>query len=199
MVKKEPTLNFGTDNRTKLFSNTNLKEERQKITPPSLLNNTPKKEVNTNKVTKTITHDKNVKEEVLPTKKNKVESNKYSHLFDNAKKQEKLIDRNYTLSNNLINKIEDICKAQDLTKNTFIVELIKSGIEEEKILKDINIDTQVPISILRTKKVSYKIRLPKDYDDKLQAHKDNLCDKDKVISKSEILNILLYIMLNKIG
>lgn len=217
MVKKKQTLNFG-NTTSKLYSQ-DLEKDRLTITPPAppvkepevKSKTEPSVNVETNKVSDSFKKEvSNEKKRVVTTSNSnknssvrkqvsKPEANEdYSYLFQNKKSKEDYVDRNYTISITLVKKIDKIVEEQNITKNTFIKDLIDIGIKED--IDNINIDTQIPISLLRSKKKSIKIRLPKNYDDKLQERKELLSEEteDKAISKSEILNILLDMVLNKI-
>lgn len=120
-------------------------------------------------------------------------------IFDLAKvKKPTIVDRNYTLSKIIINKLTNFAAQKGVSRNLFITEVIKIGIRDE--LQNINANTQLTSSIGRAKKVSFKIRLPEEFDKALDKHKrriENETGEEKIISKSEILNILLGKMIEK--
>lgn len=110
-----------------------------------------------------------------------------------------IIDRSYMIKKVTHNKLIKYAKAKGVSKNIFVVELIRIGLEEE--LKYINANMQLTPTIGKPKKSSLNLRIPEDYDSRLEEHKlkvESELGDDIKISKSEILELLLERLIKRI-
>lgn len=108
----------------------------------------------------------------------------------------KNIDRNYIIKQKNFDTLTKYAKIKGQSRNSFVVDLIRIGIKEE--LYKITPDSIVTIG--KPKKTKLNIKVPEIYDSKLDSYKEKLIKDygdEFSISKSEILDSMLEILLNR--
>lgn len=109
-----------------------------------------------------------------------------------------LLTTSYTIKKATIDRLTTYAKIKNISRNKFIVELIKIGIDEE--LYKINPKMNIELVIGKPKKISLGLKIPAEYDVVLEQHRQNLENSfngEIKFSKSQILDLLFDLLLKR--